>query len=150
MDVVTRWVHSNVEEDPFQEVDELQGLIDKTTGTEQTCPATQYFHGNDNLPVCMDVDGNYWEDNFVAQLGQPSPMEQDEDGDDDGQDFDEVPVSTQHSFSEALSHRMMEILSWKLGMYWRIGCAVTSAHLLVKKQIQFLTPIDLFTLLGYN
>ena len=52
------------EEDPFSEADEcvaLQGLIDKTMGVHEACPLEEYVNGDGDLPVCLDVDENSWE-----------------------------------------------------------------------------------------
>ena len=41
----------------------LQSLIDKTIGPEQSSSADEYLHGDDDLPVCVDLDGDDWETN---------------------------------------------------------------------------------------
>ena len=52
------------EEDPFPAADEcmaLQGLIDKTMSGHEACPLEEYVNGDSDLPVCLDVDDNSWE-----------------------------------------------------------------------------------------
>jgi hypothetical protein len=66
-------------------------------GLNQSCPASEYVHGDDDLPVCFDSNDDNWEENFLAELGQPSTIEEEEED-----DHDEEPVSTLHSFSEAM------------------------------------------------
>ena len=98
IDVVAR---DNVDTDPFAELDdsiELQHLIDETMGPDQSCPATEYVRGDEDLSVCVDLNGNDWEANFLSQLGQSSTTE---DNDHDEDDDHDEPVSTLLSFSEA-------------------------------------------------
>lgn len=85
-------------DDPFLEMDaclELQNLIKKTVPPEQSCSLVEYLCGEDEIPVCMDIDGDDWDANFLAQLG----------GDDDDEDddiMDQEPVPKVKSFSEAI------------------------------------------------
>ena len=54
-------------EDPFVEADrcmELQSLINETMGVDSSCPANEYVNGDDDLPVCFELNDNDWEDNF--------------------------------------------------------------------------------------
>ena len=59
--------------DPFLESDayiELQGLIDSTVTSEEACSMKEYLHGDNDLPVCVDLDSETWDDNLLAQVGQ--------------------------------------------------------------------------------
>ena len=68
MEVVTRGLDED-NDDPFLESDacvELQGLIDRTMTTEESCAVNEYLSGDDDLPVCVDLDSDNWNDNFLA------------------------------------------------------------------------------------
>ena len=63
MDVVAR-TH-DTEDDPFLESDacmELQNLLEKTM------PNSEYLCGEEEVPVRVDMDGEDWDANFIAQL----------------------------------------------------------------------------------
>ena len=47
----------------------LQSLIDRTTTAQENCTLDEYLHGEDDLPVCVDLDNDSWDDNFLVQLG---------------------------------------------------------------------------------
>ena len=70
MEVITRGLEED-DEDPFLDSDllMLQSLIDKTTTAQENCTLDEYLHGDDYLPVCVDLDNDSWDDNFLAQLG---------------------------------------------------------------------------------
>ena len=68
--------------DPFLEVDarlEMQNLIDRAMPTGQGCSVDEYIKGDDNLPVCTDLDSDTWDANFLSQLGQQEKESEDED-----------------------------------------------------------------------
>ena len=55
------------EDDPFLEADmrmEVQSLIEKTMPTDGRCNLDEYLSGDDNLPVCMELDSDSWEADF--------------------------------------------------------------------------------------
>ena len=89
MDVVAR-TH-DTEDDPFLESDacmELQNLLEKTLpNSEQRYSLAEYLRGEE-VPVRVDMDGEDWDANFIAQL-----VDGDESGDEDDMDVDEEPVS---------------------------------------------------------
>ena len=98
------------DEDPFivsDECMELQYLIEKTIPSEQSCSVTEYLHREEEIPVCVDIDGDDWDANFLAQLGG-DVGEQEFDKDDDVQEFDEDddvgkdPTPNVKSFAEAI------------------------------------------------
>ena len=90
MDVVAR-TH-DTEDDPFLESEacmELQNLLEKTMpNSEQRCSLAEYLRGEEEVPVRVDMDGEDWDANFIAQL-----VDGDESGDEDDMDVDEEPVS---------------------------------------------------------
>ena len=48
----------------------------------------EYLRGGEEVPVRVDMDGEDWDTNFIAQL-----VDGDEGGDEDDMDVDEEPVS---------------------------------------------------------
>ena len=55
--------------DPFADIDEgleLQHLIEQT-GCE-SCTPQEFINGNDDLPVCVEVDYKNWENTFLEEL----------------------------------------------------------------------------------
>jgi len=57
--------------DPFLEADvqmELDGLMERVV-TGESCSVEEYIEGDDSLAVCMDLDSENWEANFLAELG---------------------------------------------------------------------------------
>ena len=102
MDVVAR-TH-DTEDDPFLESDacmELQNLLEKTMpNSEQRCSLAEYLRGGEEVPVRLDMDGEDWDANFIAQLVDGD--DDDEGGDEDDMDVDEEPVSKFKSLSEVI------------------------------------------------
>ena len=78
-------------EDPFAAIDqdlELQCLIEQT-GSE-TCTPQEFISGDDDLPVCVEMDDENWEETFLDELTAAKPedasrdMDEDDEIDDDG------------------------------------------------------------------
>ena len=74
------------EDDPFLEIDLLTGmagqsLIEKTMPIDGRYGVDEYLNGNDYLPVCMELDSDSWEANFLQQLGQEDQKVADEEED---------------------------------------------------------------------
>lgn len=95
--------------DPFLEADacvEIESLIEKTMPAGEGCTVTEYLGGEDDLPICTDLDSDRWEDNFMAELGQQD--EEDEEGDEEDEEGDEgmedepLPPLKVQSFKEAI------------------------------------------------
>lgn len=78
---------------------EVQSLIEKTMPTDARCDVDEYL--NDDLPVCMEVDNDSWEANFLEQLGQEEQDVADEAEDEDEMDV-EPPPPKLHNFKEAI------------------------------------------------
>ena len=88
MDVVAH-AH-DTKDDPFLESDaymELQNLLPSSA---------EYLSGEEGVPVCVDMDGEDWDANFIAQL-----VDGDEAGDDD-MDVDEEPVCKYDRFNHVI------------------------------------------------
>ena len=81
MDVVA---HAHNEDDPFLESDacmELQNLLEKTVLSDQRCSIVDYLNGEEGVPVCVDMDGEDWDANFMSHI-----VDGDEDGDEEVDD----------------------------------------------------------------
>ena len=57
----------------------MAGVLDTsmevvTVTNGENCNAIEYLNGNDDLPVCIDLNNDNWEDNVMAPL---SSQEQD-------------------------------------------------------------------------
>ena len=75
-------------EDPFEDIDEtisLTPLISAAMGTIGACSMSEYISGDNELPVCADLDDDHWEDNFMESLTQQeaAPAAEDCDPEDD-------------------------------------------------------------------
>ena len=46
----------------------LDSLISHAMGTLQHCSADEYLTGDNSLPVCVDIDGNNWDENWLNSL----------------------------------------------------------------------------------
>ena len=84
--------------DPFLGADEatsLESLISILMGTGDSCSVDQYVNGDNNLEVCVNVDVDQWEEDFLENLtqdvGPDSHNEEEFESDDD--DFDIPPPS---------------------------------------------------------
>ena len=84
-------VHTIVsdDEDPFNDIDDEMGmdsLISHAMGTLQHCSADEYLTGDNSLPVCVDINGNNWDENWLNSLTEGAESV-DEDKDEE-EDFD--------------------------------------------------------------
>lgn len=75
-------------EDPFEDIDEtisLTPLLSAAMGTIGACSMSEYINGDNELPVCADLDDEHWEDNFMESLTQQeaTPAAEDSDPEDD-------------------------------------------------------------------
>ena len=89
------------DEDPFivsDECMELQYLIEKTIPSEKSCSVTEYLHSEEEIPVCVDIDGDDWDANFLAQLGGDVGEQEFDEDDDVGED----PTPNVKSFADAI------------------------------------------------
>ena len=98
LDVVSCYLEE--EDDPFLEADmrmEVQSLIEKTMPTDGRCNLDEYLNGDDDLPVCMELDGDSWEANFLKQL-----QHKEEDVDEEDEMDVEPPPPKLRNFKEAV------------------------------------------------
>ncbi len=62
--------------------------------SEQRCSLEEYLQGEEEVPLCVDIDREDWEANFIAQLV---------DGDEDDMDAEEEPVAIKYKkFTEVI------------------------------------------------
>ena len=94
-------VHALIEGDPFQDIDEaiaMGSLISTTMGTRDTCSVEEYVNGDDDLAVCVDLDDETWEENFMDNLTQEVAVTVE-----DNEEFDLSPPSPKiKSYREAI------------------------------------------------
>ena len=91
------------EDDPFLEADmrmEVQSLIEKIMPTDGRCNVDEYL--NDDLPVCMELDNDSWEADFLKQLGQEEQEVADEEEDGEDEMDAQPPPPKLHNFKEAV------------------------------------------------
>ncbi len=104
LDVISSEVE--VEDDPFSDADirmEVQSLIEKTMPTGGRCDVDEYLQGDDDLPVCMDLNNDSWEADFLDQLGEDEQevANEEEDKEEDEMDIEPPPPKIQN-FKEAV------------------------------------------------
>ena len=75
------------DEDPFNDIDDEMGmnsLISHAMETPQHCSADEYLTGDNSLPVCVDIDGNNWDENWLNSLTEGAKsVGEDEDEEED-------------------------------------------------------------------
>ena len=102
-DVVSTCIN---ESDPFDDIEatlELGDLIERTVGNN-SCPASEYINGDEDVPVCAEFEDETWEESFFQSLmdedGQELPDDRDES---DTEDFDLLPPPPKlRNFQEAI------------------------------------------------
>ena len=98
MDIVS----CNMEkDDPFLAVDEEADFVSLMNDVVPiSCSSVEYVSGEDDIPVCNDLDSLTWEEDFIKQLGQEDGGEEnDEDKEDDSV---QVPISKVKTYKEAI------------------------------------------------
>ena len=73
------------EEDPFQDIDdnlELHTLISRTMGND-ICSVEEYVNGDSDLPVCVDIDDETWQENFLESLDADVAIEEEDEEDEE-------------------------------------------------------------------
>ena len=99
-------VHMLSAEDPFQDIDRdlaIGSLIATAMGSSDQCSAVDYIKGDNDLAVCVDLDDDKWEENFMDNLTtyEDVPVMPEEES--DHEDFDLLPPSPKiKSYREAL------------------------------------------------
>ena len=101
MEVVSR----GDEQDPFLEIDELQTMIDRAMGVDSGCSLHEYVSGENDVPICFNISGDKWEDEFISQIGDERHVldeKQDEDQDDEENEVAQHLPTNVQSYSQAL------------------------------------------------
>lgn len=89
--------------DPFSEADEcmeLQGLIEQTGG--EGCTVDEFLTGDNDLPVCVEMDDGNWDAAFLEEFGEDQQKEvcgHAGDGDSD----DEQSLPKLNTYKEAIT-----------------------------------------------
>ncbi len=86
-DVVT----CEVEDDPFQDLDEdtnLQEVIQQVM-LPDACSVQEYANGDDEIPVCIEMDDNSWDESFMLHLQEPANNSQQDDDEENDEEDDE-------------------------------------------------------------
>ena len=79
--------------DPFAAVDgvlDLQHLIERT-GSE-SCTPQEFIGGDDDLPVCVEMDDENWEKTFFDELSESEADVASQEMDEDDDELDDGPV----------------------------------------------------------
>ena len=89
------------EKDPFQDIDEDVGISSLIpTGTLHQSSVEEYVNGDNSLSVCVDMDDDQWDENFLDSLTEE---EEPVTGDEEEEEFNvPPPVPKIHSFKEAI------------------------------------------------
>jgi hypothetical protein len=107
MDVCTR--AEDEESDPFEDLDgesDIQQLIERTMNTVECCARNEYVSGDDCLAVCVDLDDDKWEENFMADLAaKDNEVDGEHNGDEDESDQEDQPAAAPQltSFQDAIA-----------------------------------------------
>ena len=70
-------------------------------GTTGACSLSEYISGDNELPVCADLDDDHWEDNFMESLTQQEATPAAEDSDPE-HDVDVPPPMPKTLIKEAV------------------------------------------------
>ena len=94
-------VHTPSKASLFEYIDLTMGsLISTTMGALDACSVEEYVTGDRDLAVCIDLNDDKWEENFMDNLAQEEATEQDSDVD---EEFDVLPPSPKiKSYKEAI------------------------------------------------
>ena len=95
-------VFCNMEEDDqFLAVDEEADFVSLISDVVPiSCSPAEYVNGEDDIPVCNDLDSLTWEEDFIKQHGQEDGGEEnDEDVEDDSV---QVPALKVKTYKEAI------------------------------------------------
>ena len=98
--------------DPFADIDEdfeLQHLIEQTRS--ESCTPCEFISGDDDLPVCVEMDDENWDHTFIEELaaaeGEAEDSSQEVDEDDE---FDDGPVVPRlKSYKEAIMENVCQL-----------------------------------------
>lgn len=143
-------------DDPFCDLDNdtpLQELIDRAlpANTVPACTAEEYLNGDDDIPVCVDMDDSQWDENFMRQFDKLGEEREEEDDDDDDEEYEILEPETPSikTFKAAITslEEVQKFLEWRghLESVNKIGCIVDG---LASLQTQSLTQHTLLDFLS--
>ena len=62
---------------------ELGGLIARALPPSESCGMEEYVEGDNDLPVCPDLDNENWGNMFMSELGQEKEEDKDDSNDEE-------------------------------------------------------------------
>lgn len=68
----------------------LQTLMEQTEGTDHCCSPQQFVTGDDDLPICMEMDDENWEATFLEELVVGNDDNEKDDGEDNEGENDDA------------------------------------------------------------
>ena len=95
----------------------------------EECSVDEYLRGEDDLPVCTDLDSDSWDTNFLSQLGQ---QEEQESGDESNDEPLPPPSPKIKNFKEAINS------SGDIQQFLRVGGILKKPYQLVQLLIKLL------------
>ena len=87
------------EDDPFLAMDEEADFVSLMNDVVPVS-CVEYVNGEDDIPVCNDMDKLAWEEDFMKQLGQEDCGEENDEDEEDNSV--QVPVSKVKTYKEAI------------------------------------------------
>ena len=78
-------------------------MIDQAMG-DNACHSHEYLSGENDVPVCFDISGDKWENEFMSQIGNEGEDEEDEEDDPEHPKLLSRPVCTRQCFLENKGH----------------------------------------------
>ncbi len=79
----------------------LQGLITETMSAQDSCTLDEYVNGDNDIPVCNDLDSDTWDSAFMSNLGGENEDDEDEETPEERID-DSPPPPMISSFKEVI------------------------------------------------
>ena len=123
-------------------------MIDQAMGVVSGCSLHKYLSGENDVPICFDISGDKWEDEFISQIGNELHVldeeEQDEEQyDEENEVAQQLPPNMQN-YSQAL-HALEDVQRFlehkgHVNDALRIGSVVDSV-ISIKISEQTQTPV---------
>ena len=116
--------HDADDNDPFLQADNVLELGD------EGCSSNEFACGDDDLPVCAEMDDDNWQSVFLDELtNDPEKEEGEEDSDDETEDDSAESGDVEGATVESWKERLPEIVQgyekddiWNMdetGLFWR-------------------------------
>lgn len=96
--------------DPFEDLDfdvsdtsEIGELIGQLGRTEASCSVSEFINGDDDLPVCFELDNDHWEEQFFSSINPTTSTCMESEPEEDDLDL-EPPPPKLRNIGEAVRH----------------------------------------------